>query len=470
MPLALYDTWSRTVRPFTPIRAGQVGMYCCGPTVYDDAHIGNLRTYVFEDLLRRALARNGYAVRHVVNITDVGHLTSDADEGEDKMEKGSRRTGESAWAIARRYTEAFVRDWRALNLLEPTVWCRATDHIAEQIAFIETLDRAGYVYRTDDGLYFDTSRQDDYGYLARLDRAGLQAGKRVALGGKRSITDFALWKFSPADVKRQMEWDSPWGRGFPGWHIECSAMSAKYLGTLFDIHCGGEDHIAVHHSNEIAQTRAAHGTQLANYWMHGHFLTLDADAKMSKSSGDFVRLQTLPSRGIDPLAYRYLCLTAHYRSKLHFTWASLDAAHTALNRLRHLYAGWPDGGRIDADFAARFDAEVNEDLNLPRALAVLWELVRSNLPPATLKATVDSFDAVLGLGLRAWRPVAFDIPEHVRVLLGERERARAEKDWAQADRIREALSAEGWRVEDTSEGQRLFGIAVGSTDTGGPPQ
>ncbi|WP_107311886.1 cysteine--tRNA ligase [Burkholderia metallica] len=468
MPLALYDTWSRTVRPFTPIRAGQVGMYCCGPTVYDDAHIGNLRTYVFEDLLRRVLERNGYAVRHVVNITDVGHLTSDADEGEDKMEKGSRRTGESAWAIARRYTEAFIRDWRALNLLEPAVWCRATDHIDEQIAFIATLERAGYVYRTDDGLYFDTSRQDDYGYLARLDRAGLQPGKRVALAGKRSITDFALWKFSPADVKRQMEWDSPWGRGFPGWHIECSAMSAKYLGTLFDIHCGGEDHIAVHHSNEIAQTRAAHGTQLANYWMHGHFLTLDADTKMSKSSGEFVRLQTLQCRHVDPLAYRYLCLTAHYRSKLHFTWASLDAAQTALNRLRHLHAGWPDGGRVDADFVARFDAELNEDLNLPRALAVLWDLVRSDLPGATLKATVDSFDAVLGLGLREWRPVTPDVPEHVRALLDARERARADQDWAQADRLRRALSAEGWHVKDTAEGQCVSAIATGPTETGDP--
>ncbi|MGK8206412.1 cysteine--tRNA ligase [Burkholderia cenocepacia] len=459
MPLELYDTWSRAVRPFTPIRAGQVGMYCCGPTVYDDAHIGNLRTYVFEDILRRVLTRNGYAVRHVVNITDVGHLTSDADEGEDKMEKGSRRTGESAWAIAQRYTDAFVRDWRALNLLEPTIWCRATDHIAEQIAFIETLERAGYVYRTDDGLYFDTRRQDDYGHLARLDRAGLQAGKRVAMGGKQSVTDFALWKFSPAGVKRQMEWDSPWGRGFPGWHIECSAMSAKYLGTLFDIHCGGEDHIAVHHSNEIAQTQAAHGTRLANYWLHGHFLTLDADAKMSKSSGDFVRLQTLQERNIDPLAYRYLCLTAHYRSKLHFTWASLDAAQTALNRLRQLYAAWPDGGRVDPAFAARFDAELNDDLNLPRALAVLWELVRSDLPPSTLKATVDSFDTVLGLGLRDWTAASFDIPEDVRVLLDARERARAERDWASADRIRDSLRAQGWRVEDTTEGQRLFGIA-----------
>ncbi|MGU7774479.1 cysteine--tRNA ligase [Burkholderia sp. MR1-5-21] len=464
MPLALYDTWSRTVRPFTPIDAGRVALYCCGPTVYDHAHIGNLRTYVFEDILRRALMRNGYDVRHVVNITDVGHLTSDADEGEDKMEKGSRRTGESAWAIARRYTDAFVADWRALNLLEPTVWCRATDHIAEQIAFIGELERGGYVYRTDDGIYFDTSRQDDYGFLARLDPAGLQAGKRVAVGSKQNPTDFALWKFSPADVKRQMEWDSPWGRGFPGWHIECSAMSAKYLGVWFDIHCGGEDHIAVHHSNEIAQTQAAHGTRLANFWMHGHFLTLDADTKMSKSSGDFVRLETLQTRNIDPLAYRYLCLTAHYRSKLHFSWASVEAAQTALNRLRQLYSGWPEGGRVDPDFAARFDAEVDADLNLPRALAVLWELVKSDLPPATLRATVDSFDQVLGLGLRDWMPVASDVPDSIRALLAERERARAEKDWAKADEIRETLNAQGWRVEDGKEGQRVVGIQPAPVD------
>ncbi|PMS16878.1 cysteine--tRNA ligase [Trinickia dabaoshanensis] len=463
MPLALYDTWSRSVRPFTPIHAGQVGMYCCGPTVYDYAHIGNLRTYLFEDVLRRVLTRNGYQVRHVVNITDVGHLTSDADEGEDKMEKGSRRTGESAWAIARHYTDAFVADWRALNMLEPTLWCRATDHIAEQIAFIGELERAGYVYRTDDGLYFDTSKQDNYGYLARLDRAGLQAGKRVALGAKKSVTDFAVWKFSPPTVKRQMEWESPWGRGFPGWHIECSAMSAKYLGTWFDIHCGGEDHIAVHHSNEVAQTEAAHGTRLANFWMHGHFLTLDADTKMSKSSGDFLRIQTLTSRNIDPLAYRYLCLTAHYRSKLNFNWAALDAANTALTRLRNLYSSWPDAGQVDAQFAARFDAHINEDLNLPRALAVVWELVKSDLPPATLKATFDSFDTVLGFGLRDWKPVESEIPENVRALLDERARARAEKDWANADRLRQMLSALGWKVEDGKDGQRLIEIGVETT-------
>ena len=454
MPLALYDTWSRTVRPFTPLQPDHVGLYCCGPTVYDHAHIGNLRTYVFEDLLRRALTLNDYNVRHVVNITDVGHLTSDADEGEDKMEKGSRRTGQSAWDIAERYTAAFRADWQALNLLEPTLWCRATDHIAEQIAFIATLEASGYTYRTTDGVYFDTSKQDDYGFLARLDRDGLQAGKRVALGEKRSITDFALWKFSPADSTRQMEWDSPWGRGFPGWHIECSAMSAKYLGPWFDIHCGGEDHIAVHHSNEIAQTQACHGTRLANFWMHGHFLMLDA-ARMSKSSGDFLRIQTLVDRGFDPLAYRYLCLTAHYRSTLRFTQEALEAAQAALDRLRRAYASWPEDGTADEGFVARFDSEVNQDLNLPRALAVLWELVKSDLPVETRRATVDRLDTVLGLNLAEWRADSFDIPADVAALVAQREKARAERNWEESDRLRDALQAMGWQIQDSVDGQRV---------------
>ncbi|SIN95487.1 cysteine--tRNA ligase [Paraburkholderia phenazinium] len=458
MSLALYDTWSRALRPFTALQPSHVGLYCCGPTVYDHAHIGNLRTYVFEDVLRRVLALNGYEVRHVVNITDVGHLVSDADEGEDKMEKGSRRTGASAWEIAERYTRAFMSDWQALNLLEPTVWCRATDHIAEQITFIAELERNGYTYQTNDGVYFDTSRQDDYGYLARLDHAGLQAGKRVAVGEKRRATDFALWKFSPPDSTRQMEWDSPWGRGFPGWHIECSAMSAKYLSPWFDIHCGGEDHIAVHHSNEIAQTQACHGTRLANFWMHGHFLTLDA-AKMSKSDGDFLRLQSLTERGIDPLAYRYLCLSAHYRSKLRFNHEALDAAQAALDRLRKAYASWPAGGTVDAGFVARFNAEVNQDLNLPRALAVVWEVVRSDLPVETRRATVDAFEPVLGLRLADWHAEAFEIPADVAALAQQRERARAAKDWAESDRLRETLKAAGWQVEDGVGGQRLSPLA-----------
>lgn len=455
MVLALYDTWSRAVRPFTPIQSDYVGLYCCGPTVYDYAHIGNLRTYVFEDVLRRTLTLNGYNVRHVVNITDVGHLVSDADDGEDKMEKGSRRTGTTAWEIAERYTQAFKADWHALNLLEPELWCRATDHIAEQIAFIAELERKGYTYQTADGVYFDTSKEDDYGYLARLDHAGLLAGKRVAVGEKRRATDFALWKLSPAGSTRQMEWDSPWGRGFPGWHIECSAMSAKYLSPWFDIHCGGEDHIAVHHSNEIAQTQACYGTRLANFWMHGHFLTLDA-GKMSKSSGDFLRLQSLVDRGVDPLAYRYLCLTAHYRSKLGFSFEALDAAQAALGRLRQAYLSWPAGGVADERFIARFNAEVNQDLNLPRALAVLWEVVRGDLPVAVRRATVERFDAVLGVGLSGLTVELFDIPGEVAALAQEREKAREAKDWGRADAIRKALELAGWRVVDGGDGGRVL--------------
>jgi cysteinyl-tRNA synthetase len=406
-----------------------------------------LRTYVFEDVLRRALEMNGYRVRHVVNITDVGHLVSDADEGEDKMEKGSRRTGESAWAIAQRYTAAFQADWRALNLLEPTAWPCATGHIPEQLAFIAELERKGFTYSTADGIYFDTTLQDDYGQLARLSREGLRAGTRVAMADKRSACDFALWKFSPAGSQRQMEWDSPWGRGFPGWHIECSAMAAKFLGPWFDIHCGGEDHVAVHHSNEIAQTQACHGTRLANIWMHGHFLTLD-DRKMAKASGDFLRLQTLVDQGIDPLAYRYLCLGAHYRSTLRFTDDAIRAAQSALDRLRKTYASWPRGGIVHQGFMARFEAEVDRDLNLPRALAVLWELVRSDVPPEVRRATVDRFDAVLGLRLAEWAPLTRDIPADIAALFMQREAARTCKDWAQADRLREALVAAGWRVED----------------------
>ncbi|QCP52525.1 cysteine--tRNA ligase [Trinickia violacea] len=462
MTLALYDTWTRSVRPFEPLQPGHAGLYCCGPTVYDYAHIGNLRTYVFEDVLRRVLAENGYEVRHVVNITDVGHLVSDADDGEDKMEKGSRRTGESAWTIAERYTAAFMDDWRALNLLEPAIWCRATDHLAEQIDFIATIERNGYAYRTADGLYFDTSKQDDYGYLARLDHAGLQSGKRVAMGEKRHVTDFALWKFSPPDTQRQMEWDSPWGRGFPGWHIECSAMSAKYLSPWFDIHCGGEDHIAVHHSNEIAQTQACHGTRLANFWMHGRFLTTGDDAKMSKSAGDFLRMQTLIDRGIDPLAYRYLCLTAHYRSELRFTFDALDAAQAALGRLRNAYASWPAGGAADEGFVARFRAEIDQDLNMPRALAVLWELVRSDLPPAVRRATVDRFDIVLGLRLAEWKAEDEAVPPDVAALLAQREAARAAKHWPLADALRDALKQLGWRVEDSANGQRATRCGSGT--------
>jgi cysteinyl-tRNA synthetase len=453
-PLKLYDNYTRSLREFTPLKSGSVGMYTCGPTVYDYQHIGNFRTFLFEDVLKRVLEWNGYRVLHVMNITDVGHLVSDADEGEDKMEKGSRRTGKSAWEIARLYTESFLEDMRALNIEPPTKLPRATDHIPEQIEFIADLEKKGYTYRTSDGIYFDTSKQPDYGYLARLDKAGLEAGKRVDIGEKRDPTDFALWKFSPPEAKRQMEWDSPWGKGFPGWHIECSAMAQEYLGDFFDIHCGGEDHIAVHHTNEIAQTEARVGTRLANFWMHGYFL-LEGDSKMAKSAGEFLRLKTLTDRGYDPLAYRYLCLTAHYRSQLNFTWDALDAAATGLDRLRTGFYSLPGGGEADAGYLERFTAEVNDDLKVPQALALAWEVLRGELPPATRKATLARFDRVFGLELAAWQPKRETIPETVQALAAARAAAREAKNWAEADRRRAELHAAGWEIEDGPTGYTL---------------
>ena len=454
MTLHLYDTYSRSLRPFEPIAPGQAGLYACGPTVYDYAHIGNLRTYLFVDGLRRALEFNGLQVRHVMNITDVGHLTSDADRGDDKIEARSRRSGESAWDIAAAFTRAFEDDLRQLNILPPSVWCRATDHIAEQIAFIGDLEAKGYTYRTDDGIYFDTTRQDDYGKLARLKRDGLQAGKRVELGEKRDICDFALWKFSGVPGQRQMEWDSPWGLGFPGWHIECSAMAEKHLGAYFDIHCGGEDHVAVHHSNEIAQTQARHGTRLANFWLHGAFLKTQ-DAKMSKSSGDFLRLQSLLEQGVDPLAYRYLCLGAHYRSSLNFTDDALRAASSGLARLRSTVHGLGyEHGEADPAWLDRFAEQINDDLNFPRALAVAWELLKGDLPDAVKKATMARFDAALGLGLLAWQPVQVEVPQPVQAWMALRAIARAQRQWAEADRLRTLARAAGYDIDDTPQGQQ----------------
>ncbi len=452
--LKLYDNYTRSLRGFEVLKAGAVGLYTCGPTVYDYQHIGNFRTFLFEDLLRRVLEWNGYEVTHVMNVTDVGHLTSDADTGEDKMEKGARRTGKTAWEIAELYTGAFLEDMRAFNIEDPTILCRATDHIREQIEFIADIERNGYTYRTSDGIYFDTSKQPDYGYLARLDKAGLEAGKRVDLGEKRHPTDFALWKFSPSGEKRQMEWPSSWGTGFPGWHIECSAMAQKYLGDFFDIHCGGEDHIPVHHTNEIAQTEARVGTRLANFWMHGYFL-LANDAKMAKSAGEFLRLKSLTDRGYDPLAYRYLCLTAHYRSQLNFTFDALDAAATALERMRSAFHALPHAEAADPRYVERFTAEINDDLNLPRALALAWEVLRGELPSAARRATLAAFDRVFGLGLEAWQPKQETIPEVVRALAAARAAARAAKQWAEADRLRAELRAAGWEVEDEPDGYAL---------------
>jgi cysteinyl-tRNA synthetase len=456
-PLQFYDNYTRSLRLFEPLAPGAgIGLYTCGPTVYDYQHVGNYRTFLFEDTLKRVLEWNGYRVRHVMNITDVGHLTSDADTGEDKMEKGARRTGKTAWEIAQLYTDAFLADLALLGIELPTILCRATDHIAEQVAFIADIERNGYAYKTADGVYFDTSRQPGYGHLARLDVKGLEAGRRVDLGDKRSPTDFALWKFSPPGEQRQMEWDSPWGRGFPGWHIECSAMAQKYLGDYFDIHCGGEDHIPVHHTNEIAQTEARCGTRLANFWMHGYFLLLN-DAKMAKSAGEFLRIASLVDRGYDPLAYRYLCLTAHYRSQLNFTWDALDAAATGLERMRTGVHALRDAGDAapDAALVDRFTREVNDDLNLPRALALAWEALRGPLPPAVRRATLLRFDDVFGLQLADWAPQALAVPPEIEALAVARLAARKAKAWPESDRLRAQLHAAGWEMEDRADGYAL---------------
>ena len=457
MTLSLYDTYAREQREFVPIKDdGSVGLYCCGPTVYNYAHIGNLRTYIFEDILRRVLELNNYRVDHVVNITDVGHLVSDADGGEDKMEKGAARTGKTAWEIADIYTEAFFEDLQHLNIKNPTIVCKATDHIAEQIAAIQQIEAKDMTYITSDGVYFDTSRDPEYGYLARLNIEGLQEGARVEKGEKRNPTDFALWKFSSADEKRQMEWESPWGKGFPGWHIECSAMATKYLGPLFDIHCGGKDHIPIHHSNEIAQSMACYGTRLSNYWMHGYFLQTDK-AKMSKSSGDFLRMQTLIDEGKDPIAYRFLCLLAHYRSDINFSWDTLESASTALNRMREAYFQLPDGGHVDNRYNTRFTTFVNDDLNTSQGIALIWELLKSaDVSDADKKATLSHFDNVLGLQLATWAPAEkAEVPAEIMQLVDARQQARADKDWAAADKARDDLAALGYEVVDTPGGPEV---------------
>ena len=336
MKLYLYNTLTRQKEEFVPIRPGEVGLYTCGPTVYNFAHIGNLRTYIFEDVLKRVLAFNGCAVRHVMNITDVGHLTGDRDMGEDKMEKGAQREGRTAWDIAEFYTRAFKQDIARLNILEPGIWCKATDSIPEQIDLIRILEQKGFTYKTGDGIYFDTAQFPGYAKLSSQNLDALQEGARVEKNPqKRNATDFALWKFSPAGAKRQMEWDSPWGVGFPGWHIECSAMSMQFLGEQLDIHCGGIDHVDIHHTNEIAQSEAATGKKFFNVWMHGAFLNIQGGKKMAKSEENFLTLENaLIKRGIPPLAYRYAAFQTHYRKPMEYTDESIQAAK---NGLEHLF-------------------------------------------------------------------------------------------------------------------------------------
>ncbi len=463
----LYNTLSRKKEIFKPIKPRQVGLYTCGPTVYNYAHLGNLRTYLFEDFLVRILEYNNYKVKHITNITDVGHLTGDMDMGEDKMENSSRREGKSAWDIAKFYTKAFRNDLRLLNIKEPSQWCRVTDNIPEQIALVKTLEDKGYTYQTSDGIYFNTAKLKDYNKLSHLPLAKLKEGARVEKNEeKKNPTDFALWKFSPAKLKRQMEWDSPWGIGFPGWHIECSAISLKYLKGELDIHCGGIDHINIHHTNEIAQSEAATGHKFFNYWLHGAFLNINGGKKMAKSAGNFLTLvHALEVRGINPLAYRFTALQVHYRKPMEYSVRGIKQAEKGLNSLLRQVAALGDKlGRINKEYRYKFLLAINDDLNMPQALAVTAKLLKSKLIASDKLATILDFDKVLGLRLdSAKKLVKIDLtidklPLSVQKLIMAREQARAHKDWMEADNLRAKIEMAGYLIEDQKGSYRISKI------------
>lgn len=455
MDIKLYNSLTRQTEVLKPIKEKEIGLYTCGPTVYNYAHIGNLRTFLFEDILKRVLEYNGVKVKHVMNITDVGHLTSDSDTGEDKLEKGAKRENKTVWEIAELYTNAFLKDIERLNLITPDVLVKATDTIQEQINLIKDLEKKGFTYKIDDGIYFDTSKLETYGRLWPQ-KMKLKAGARIdVVKGKKNETDFALWKFSPKDTKRQMEWDSPWGVGFPGWHTECVVMSMDNLGVPFDIHCGGVDHVLIHHTNEIAQCEAATGKPLCNVWMHAEHLSLK-EGKMSKSEGTVVLIDTLIEKGIDPLAYRYLCLTTHYRTRLTFSWESLEASQNGLTSLRNKFLEFKKAEKTelkDNGFKQKFNEAINDDLDTPKALAIVWEMIKSDIPDYSKYELLLNFDKVLGLDLENYKQE--EAPKEIKEIAEQRQEARKNKDWAKSDELRDKLKEMGWTIEDTSEGYKL---------------
>jgi cysteinyl-tRNA synthetase len=461
--LVLYNTLGRRKQPFEPLVPGQVRIYSCGPTVYSHQHIGNLRPYLFADLLRRTLEFEGYAVTHVINVTDVGHLTDDADAGEDKMEKAARETGRRAVDIARHFEQQWRDDCARVGCLAPQVICRASEHIPEQIELARALDAKGYLYRLPDGLYFDVSHFPRYAELGQLDLEGQRGGARIGeVEGKRHPADFAVWKFAEPGVQRQQEWDSPFGRGFPGWHLECSAMSTKYLGERFDIHTGGVDHVSVHHTNEIAQSECGLGVHpWVRYWLHEEFLDFRGE-KMSKSQGNLYVLDDLVAAGVPPLAYRYFFLQAHYRQQQTFTDEAVQAAARGYERLVASAAALRDAsGPIDAartdPARERFRDALRDDLNAPRALAVAFEVLRSDaLSPAERWSLLRDFDRVLGLDLEHARPAAAvsESDPEIDALVTAREAARKSRDFERADALRAELTQRGILLEDTPAGPR----------------
>lgn len=456
MELKLYNTLSRQKEVFKAIDGNRVRMYSCGPTVYYYAHIGNLRAYLFMDNLRRVLKYDGYELLHAMNITDVGHLESDADDGEDKMAKAARRENKNPYEIAEFYTEKFMIDLKKLNIDIPEVICKATDHIKEMEEYVLKIMENGYAYETKDTIYFDTSKLDKYGILSNINIDEQKAGARVEFDTeKRNVTDFALWIKAPEN--HIMKWDSFWGKCYPGWHIECSAMGRKYLGEHFDIHTGGIDHIPIHHENEIAQSKGCTGQIPANWWMHCEFLLIDG-GKMSKSLNNVYTISDLEAKGFTAMDYRMFNFTSHYRNKLNFTWDSLEAAKIALARLRESYRRQAQGNEnvddsVIEEYKAKFAEAINDDLNMPQAMSVVWEVAKNPIKSTKFAQLLLKFDEILGFNLDVQEKV--ELPEEVQKIVDERKLARENKDWAKSDELRDTLNHMGYTVKDSKDGMEV---------------
>ena len=458
MDIFFSNTLTRKKELFKPIDEREVRIYSCGPTVYKDATIGNMRTNIFQDVLRRVLRYNGYKLKHVMNITDVGHLVSDGDEGEDKMIKSAKEEHKSPEEIAEHYTKLFFDDLKLLNIETPEIVCKATDHIKEMLTYVETLVEKGYAYETSTAIYFDVSKLDKYPVLSNVNVEDQKAGARVEVDPeKKNPYDFALWIKAPEN--HLMKWDSPWGPSYPGWHIECSAMGQKYLGEQFDIHTGGIDLIPTHHENEIAQSKGYCGKIPANYWLHGEYLLIDG-GKMSKSLGNVYLLKDIIDKGYNPLTYKLFSYSSHYRNKLNFTWEGMDAAEKSLERLKNGYKLHLDGtDDVEEDvinqYEERFHKAINDDLNMPLAMGVVWEVVRYNKKSPKLAKLLLKFDEVLGLKIDEEDKRQEDIPEEILKLIEERKQARENKNWEESDRLRDLINTKGYNIKDTKDGTEI---------------
>ena len=458
MDIFFTNTLTRKKEVFKPIDEKEVRIYSCGPTVYKDATIGNMRTSIFQDVLRRVLRYNGYKIKHVMNITDVGHLVSDGDEGEDKMIKSAREEHKSPAEIADYYTKLFFEDLKNLNIETPEIVCKATDHIPDMLKYVETLMEKGYAYETSTAIYFDISKLDKYPVLSNLNLEEQKAGARVEVDPeKKSPYDFALWIKAPEN--HLMKWDSPWGPSYPGWHIECSAMGQKYLGEQFDIHTGGIDLIPTHHENEIAQSKGYCGKIPAKYWLHGEYLLING-GKMSKSLGNVYLLRDIINRGYSPLAYRLFSYSSHYRNKLNFTWEGIEASQKSLERLKQGYQAHLNGKDEVEDekvneYEERFHKAINDDLNMPLAMGVVWEVIRNDKKSPKLAKLLLKFDSVLGLKIDEKEEVKQEIPKEILELIEERKKARENKNWEESDRIRDLIKEKGYEIKDTKEGTEV---------------